>query len=330
MHILDRQFPHDDLRKAVRGGDHAVLTRVQTIRALARARAPEDHATFAAVLRDKGAAAGERAAAAAALAHLATEDAVAALVAATRDREPAVLAAVVTGLGWVGDASVLPALEKVSAREEGALGEVAMFARAFIAHRHDVAGHDLPLPPDDAYVEIPAGAAPVIFEAAPEEEAKECLDSLREQRLGFTVAEHPVHRITCHLGGWMLLVNRQALGTGAVDAVQERRTLFGVLARKRPDDEGYSAEFFVLTTPVGEGVYVFVTKLSGGIYWGGSGTVVGDALRVRIRALARSGALPASLHLTLDDEGPRLLDGVFDHSIHEGRAPRLSRRETVA
>jgi HEAT repeats len=323
VEILEERIVDDELREIAAGRREGRVPRARAVTALARARLPDGDRLLGAVLGDETAPTSVRAVAAAGLAHVATAKAVAALTAATRGTNPAVLAAAAAGLARVGDTSALAALVDMQNRTAGPLRQLAAFAAAVIAHRLGAEGHDLQPPGDAAYVEIPSGAPRPQVDELPDEEARECVGSLREERLGIEYAERPVYRITCDRGAWMLVFNRAVLEQGALTLLPQRKLVFSVLARKRPDASGYSAGCYVLTAPADpDRLHVFVPTVTGQLYWGGTARFEGDSVRAQIRALARSGALPVDLDIRVRGNRLELLHGLFDHTIHTGREPK--------
>jgi len=323
VEIFEERVVDDELREIAAGRREGRVPRARAVTALARARLPDSDRLLGAVLGDETAPASVRAVAAAGLAHLATAEAVAGLTAATRASNPAILAAAATGLARVGDTPALAALVDMQNRTAGPLRQLAAFAAAVIAHRLGVEGHDLRPPSDAAYVEIPSGVPRPQVDELPDEEARECVGSLREEPLGIEYAERPVYKITCDRGAWMLVFNRAVLEQGALTLLPQRKLVFSVLARKRADASGYSAGCYVLTAPAdSDSVHVFVPTVAGQLYWGGTARLEQDGVRARVRALARSGALPVDLDIRVRGDRVELLNGSFDHTIHIGREPK--------
>lgn len=321
--ILEERVVDDEVREIAAGRREGRIPRVRAVSALARARLPESGRILVSTLGDETAPVSVRVVAAAGLAFLATPEAVAALITATRAANPAILAAAATGLARVGDTPALAALVDMQNRTIGPLRQLAVFAATVITHRLGIEGHDLRPPSDDAYVEIPSGASRPEINELPDEEARECLGSLREETVGIEYAERPVYKITCDRGAWILVFNRTMLEQSVLTLLPQRKLIFGVLARKRPDASGYGAGCYVLTAPAAPNrIHMFVPTVTGQLYWGGTARLEEDSVRARIRALARSGALPVDLDIRMRGELLELQNGLFDHTIHTGREPK--------
>lgn len=321
LEFLAEQAIDEEVLEIADGRREGRLQRHRAIALLARSRPVDGDQRFGRILDDETAETAVRVAAAKALAYLATPEAVAKLVQATRLAGPAILAAVVTALAQVGTQAALPPLVELQSRSGPFIRRQAAFAATLIAHRLDVSGHDWPLPPDDSFLPVPAEAPRVRVINSPND-GSACVQSLRHQSLKVEFAERPIYEIVCDRGSWLLVLTRQTDQAGRVEATLRRKSLMGVLVRRLSDGSGYRVGCYILTAPAPpHGLNILIPAVTSELYWGGKGSVQDGELHARLQAVAGSGALPIDLVVRMRQDEIEFPFGSFDHSILMGREP---------
>jgi len=296
------------------------------IRELARTRAPEAEPTLVELLAAEAEPAPVRSAAAAGLTYLATPAAVNALTAATSVRDPAVLAAVLFGLERLGGEEAF-ARTSALAGEDSPAREQADFTANLIAYRLGKSEPAIAFPEDGAFVEVSDRAeAAAVAEASPELAEASVRWLREEERPGIEPADQPVYELVCHLGSWIVVLNKEVLAAGVTDLVLARKAIVGVLLRPLLDGPGFALGCYVLTQPGPRGrVEVLIARVFGGLVWAGSGLIKDGALHAHLRTVRDTPGLPVDAELALFDSGRvEFIHVLFDSTIRRSREPKLT------
>ena len=204
-----------------------------------------------------------------------TRAALAALIAQTTIGDEYVLTGVLKALGRIGDASALPAIERVMKTATGIAAAQAALAAAFIAHRLNLPGHALPLPSSSDYVvdtKAPKDGGPpsdcgrLRVTLANASDAELCLRSLARRPFAVELLESPMYEIRCERNIWMIALNRDAGEKGAIDGLTAHKRLLAVIARRDPNTGLYAAAFLVFTAPdAAGGAHVLIHRVDGAL-----------------------------------------------------------------
>ncbi|MGH9875744.1 MAG: HEAT repeat domain-containing protein [Pyrinomonadaceae bacterium] len=280
------------LRDAVAGKDVG-FSRQGAMAGLLASDFPNKDHDFAAVLENEQEAPRIRYLAAVTLAKVETPAAQDLLIRSLRIRDQRVRAGVLVGLGRIGDQAALEAIErqKDNSRE-------AHFAAALIAHRIGAVGHDLPVPEDRNFVDLPANVGrPVQWERPAPSDVEVCLRSLVSDPFGVRFAEDPAYQIRCGNRFLMALFNRELVAGDTLRIVRERKTIAGVVALRNETNGLYSVSLLLLTSPDPKtrGINLLLHQTKGQLAYGARVRVREDAAEFSIRALPRPGAIPVQV-----------------------------------
>ncbi len=227
------------------------------------------------------------------------------LEAARAVRDQAAMVGVVKGLGRTGDERALRMIEQVSAEASEPLARQAKFAAALLSYRLDLPGHDLEPPRE--LLELPPEEGEPVRIAAPElEEARLCLDSLAAEPFGIQLGAESLQQLDCEHNRWMLLLNEEFTGDGALDRLRERKALLGVIASKSSESGSYSVIFTILTAASEERdkVRLSLTRTTGELGYSGEVSLSGRGpARFGLNSVAQPGIFGLRAEGTFDAAG---------------------------
>src|SRR5262245_37191303 len=188
------------LRQAVAGKD-ASIPRPAAMALLLKSDFVNKDDDFAAVLSNEQEPSRIRYLAAVMLAKVATPLAREILVRNLRVGDQRVRAAVLSGLGRIGDGASLNAISRL-----GDDSAEARFAATLIACRYGQKGHDPPLPDENSFLRVSANVArPMQWQRAAPSQVELCIRSLAGDPFGIAFAEEPSYEIRCGEHVFMLL-----------------------------------------------------------------------------------------------------------------------------
>ncbi len=257
------------------------------------------HLDFRSVLESSGESRTMRYFAALYLGRIDTREAVAVLEQNLQIEDELVLGRVLRSLARIGDVESLRRIGEIRPRLHGWIAEEASWAARLLAHRHGVAGHEVPMPGDEAYLELGARAsrALAVREATAAEKAA-LRKSGEVEPLGMSIAWDHVHHVQCGRRAMLLALNGR---------VMERRTggdedgscaLAGIIARRQDYDEAYAVSYFMLTCAslARGGLNLTLWTTNGRLVLAGIASAEGGEVRFAIRGVGdRYGALPADV-----------------------------------
>lgn len=301
------------LRDAVAGKD-VDWPRAHAMTRLLESDFPNKHRDFERVLANEADKPEARHLAALHLGMIDTRAALDALIAQTTIGDEYVLTGVLKALGRIGDASALPAIERVLKKTAtGTAATQAAFAAAFIAHRLNLPGHALPLPSSSDYVVDtraakdggpPSDCGRLRVTLANAADAELCLRSLSRRPLAVELLESPMYEMRCGRNIWMIALNRDTGERGAIDGLTARKMLLAVIARRDPDTGLYAAAFLVFTAPdASGGAHLLIHRVDGGLISAGHLRVHDDCGEFALRPV----------------KGPRPYTIWFEGELHPGR-----------
>jgi hypothetical protein len=261
--------------------------------------------------------------AAAILGRINTPEAEKILIRSSQVRDSNILASVVTALGRIGGETALKAVVEAQGYAIEPASSLARFAAALISYRLGLEGNDLPVPRGDEYMERASGAThPVEITHAEEGEARACLQSLAMEPFGVEFSNQNLYQVRCERNSLMLLLNRDFTGQDAIRKLQERKALFGVVARKNPTMDSYSISFLVLTSPSGQAHsnHIWINRSTGEPAFHGTAQLIRDKAEFEISTLAGPGAFSVRFEGTFDGHTFKFrtaLSGLFGEKPRE-------------
>jgi hypothetical protein len=281
------------LRDAVAGKD-VDWPRAHAMTRLLESDFPNKHRDFERVLANEADAPEARHLAALHLGMIDTRAALDVLIAQTAVRDEYVLIGVLKALGRIGDASALSAIERVLKTVTGTAAAQAALAAAFIAHRLNLPGHALPLPPStdcglDTGTPMNGGQPPdcgrLRVTVANASDAELCLRSLARRPLAVELLESPMYEMRCGRNIWMIALNRDAGEKDLIHRLSSQKMLVAVVARRDRDTGLYAAAFLVFTTPDADGAHILIHRVDGGLISAGFARTSGDNAEFALRPL---------------------------------------------
>jgi hypothetical protein len=281
----------ENLVDLVTGKDRR-FSRSQAMMLLSALDAPQKHSAFEAVLSNEAEAPELRYEAALHLGRLKKVEAIAALTRNSNAKDPLALRGIVKALGMVGDESAVPALEKIEKESRGFVSKLASFSAAVIAHRHNLAGHDLSVPDPKTSLKLPAArTAPIKFTAASRIELQRCIESVSDSPFGVSIDGEFGYKVSCGKRRLIVLWDRKIVATKAVK-VKARKALPAVIAAHNPENDSYSIAYIVLTAPVMNSarINLWFARTNGEIVFSGRAISVGEGYNFEVRATPRASA----------------------------------------
>jgi hypothetical protein len=286
--------------------------RAGAIMTIVRGRLPEAESLLRSIAADQTVPREPRAAAVRALAQLRPPGVLPDLVAATRAPDPAVAAVALDALARLGGEAELRVVAEIRDRG-GPLGARAALAAQVISHRLGLPGGDVPMPPEEALLEVEAPDGAIVVDPLEPADAAALASTLREDDLPLDYSVEAAYRVTCDRGSRYLALNGAVLAGDPVATVSGRKTLLGVLARQVRPDPRYMVESFVFTRPAEGSVEITVVAVTGKLIWAGRGAASPSTLQCRLRTVRGAPDLRVGVDVTLDRQGVRLGPGSFAH-----------------
>ncbi len=226
-----------------------------------------------------------------------TPEAVDILIRNSQTQNQNVLAAIMKGLGRIGDQRALSAIMRVANRAGGAASQ-AEFAAGLISHRFGLVGNDLRIPVASEYLPPPRGTTSQIRVAAPPEtEVEIYLRSLVSQPFGIEHDLNHLYQFQCERNRLMLAFNQAFTNSDAIQALQVRKTLLGVIATRNEETESYSMAYLLLTSPTAQANIsnLLIHRSTGDLVFSGTAQVKGSNADFSIRSISRPGAFSVDI-----------------------------------
>lgn len=311
------------LRAVVAGHDRS-LPRDVAMTLLVASDLPTRHRDLKAVLSDEQESPAMRYLAAINLGRVGTPEAVEALIRSSNTRDEAALEGIITALGYIGGISALEVISEFKRHGAKFVAARAEFAAALISHRLGLDGNDLPVYDRESYLAILGAARPFRITAAGAAAAELCLRSLADQPFGVEFAERPMYQIRCERNALMIVFNRVLIGGEAIQMLRERKTLWGVIARRSEQTGLYSAGHLILSSPAKEGdeINVLIHRLKGESAYAGTARVEGDRAWFTIGTISQPGAVAVMI------EGS-YRQGRLDITTSQSATYSLKKREPI-
>lgn len=179
------------------------------------------------------------------------------------------LLSVVKALGRVGGREDLGKVTAIRDRATGILKTQASFAATMISYRFGMEGNVLPAP--TRLARLPAGPRlPLQFRKPPQQEIDLFNRTMAEEPCGIEWAAQSLQTFQCPGGHWMIALNNEVFAGDALQLLGGRKTMLGVLAAKREEDERYSPSYFLFSHPHERGIQLTLTRVTGDLAWAGT------------------------------------------------------------
>ena len=310
----------EELKRSVAGAERWPL-RLRALARLAATDFPGKEEFFGSLLESEKEPPQVRGAAAGWLGRSGTHGALERLVGATRTADPRVLVPVLTALGHTGGIEALDALRTVLARSAGPTARLARFAAALIAHRHGLAGPDLPATGE--LLPAPAAGRSIEFRRASAEEAAASLRALAREPLGIEYARDGAYHVRCGRSERMILLNREFARPGAAQKLSERKSFIGVVADRDVERGAYFTALLLLSSPLAgtREIGIQLCRPSGEPVLAGSASIAGGKARFQVRAVPRPGGQPVQIDGKFGGDTLEVTTAVAGGAVTPGRAP---------
>ena len=321
---LVADFPSARLRDVVMGKDKT-FPRVHAMNLWFDSDFPNKHRDLEAILDNAAEPPRIRYVAAELIGRIDSAASRAILLKSLADKDPSVLEAVITALGYTGGRAELEAIRRIRAAASGVVARRAAMSCVIISYRLGLEGDDLKPSPESDFIPLLAGAArPIQIEPADPEDAAACLRNLRWQPLAIEYDERAVHTIRCGKIVSRLLLNREFSIGHQFSKLAERKALLGVLAGRNDSTrvDFLSALMFSAPSQPRGTIDLFILKNSGTRVFSGRGTIENDAINFQLRAVTRPGGFAATIPGELQAGGRmKFTEATGSLFVQERRAP---------
>jgi HEAT repeats len=256
-----------------------------------------------------------------------TPEAIDILIGNSQTRDQNVLAAIMKGLGRIGDERALPAIVRVKNSATGKAVSQAAFAAGLLSHRFGLAGNDLRVPVASEYLPPPSGTTSQVRVATPPEtEVEVYLRSLALQPFGIQQDVNRLYQIQCGRNNFMLAFNEAFTRSDTVRAMQVRKTLIGVIATKNEETESYSTAYLLLASPAAQAnvLDLLIHRSTGELIFGGTAQIKGSRVEFSIRSISRPGAFSVDIAGSFEAGSLQLSTAQSGTIAQERRRPNTS------
>jgi hypothetical protein len=235
-----------------------------------------------------------------------------------------VLTTVMKGLGRIGSENALEAIARVRDRTTGVAAFQAEFAAALISYRFGLSSNDLRVPDNSEYLQLASDTNRSFQVAKPsEDEAQSCLQSLANQPFGIQYSENGLYQIQCGRNNWMLILNQAFANQDAIQILQSRKALPGVIAAKYEETGLYSTAFLLFTSPTEQPsiLNLLVHRSTGEQVFGGTVKVEGGKADFSIRSVSRPGGFPVNVEGSFEGGNLNFETTLSGTQVQERRHP---------
>jgi hypothetical protein len=294
-----------DLIRDALAGRNPSIPRKRAVQLLQAVNIPEKIQEYQNLLENEDESSDIRYLAAVGLYKVNTPEAIEILIKNSQMRDQRVLTAIMKGLGRIGDQGALPAIIRVANSSGGAASQAA-FAAGLISHRFGLVGNDLRIPVASEYLSPPRDTTSQIQIAAPSEtEIEVYSQSLVSQPFGIQYDFNHLYQLQCGRNRLMLAFNQEFTNSDAIQALQVRKTLLGVIATRNEETASYSMAYLLLTSPAQANIpNLLIHRSTGELIFSGTAQVKGSSAEFSIRSISRPGAF--SVDITGSFEAGRL------------------------
>jgi HEAT repeats len=256
-----------------------------------------------------------------------TPEAIEILIGNSQTRDQNVLAAIMKGLGRIGDERALPAIVRVKNSATGRAASQAAFAAGLLSHRFGLAGNDLRVPVASEYLPPPGGTTSQVRVATPPEtEVEVYLRSLVLQPFGIQQDVNHLYQIQCGRNNFMLAFNEAFTHPDTARTIQVRKTLLGVIATKNEETESYATAYLLLTTPAAQAnvLDLLIHRSTGELIFSGTAQIKGSSAEFSIRSISRPGAFSVDIAGSFEVGRLQLTNAQSGTIVQERRRPNTS------
>lgn len=306
----------ENLVDLVTGKDRR-FSRSQAMLLLRASDAPDKHLAFESVLGDQEEVPEVRYEAALHLGRLKSVAAMDTLIRNSTTQDPLALRGIAKALGLVGNASALPALTSIENSSSGTVSKLARFSAALIAHRHNLAGHDLPVPDPRNNLKLSGERnGPIKLRPAKQEELERCLKAISEEPYGISIDTKTADTLICGKRRFLVLFDRR-IAAARVLKVKNRKALPAVIAAHNVENDSYSIAYLVLSSPArtGDRIDLLLARTNGDIAFSGRAVSDGEGFKFEVSATPRPGGHAVSLKGEVKASKLSLSEGLSSLSV---------------
>jgi len=150
-----------------------------------------------------------------------------------------------------------------------------------------------------------ASARPFRVRPAAPELAAQCLRSLGDERCGLDLAPEPMYEVHCGRRRWMILLDRDVLAGGGIDALAHGRSAPAAVASHDEQTGAWSISYLALSEPGADAgqVLISIFRTTGRLAFGGAARVAAGRASFFLHACSRPGAFAVAVEGRLDPRG---------------------------
>jgi hypothetical protein len=231
------------------------------------------------------------------------------------DHDPRVAAAAVTALGRKGTMKAITVVEPLIISDDPVLSSRAIFAAALLAHRFQIAGHDLSAHIDAKFLTLPAQTRPIKIQPISANDSAAVRITLEQVAIPFE-SNNNAWDVVCGGRRYMILVDRAVAKIRDVASFMQAKQYVGQLAFQNPTNGTFSPGLAILLTPTEtNSAALGLYRVDGTLVLGGEGRFDSGRMAFTLAATDRPGAAPVQIQ---GYYGPYGL--VVDTAVSAGRA----------
>ena len=211
---------------------------------------------------------------------------------------------VLKSLGQIGSQESLERLNRLRPGNFEFVKKQHNFARALIAHRHNLPGEYLPFrkgltrkrTKDTELIEL------TLHPLAPRQ-VRHNAARRRGSAYGITLSSRRGFELTAGKARWGLFLNELLDQEGLFSLVRQRKLITGILSRWDDLTDGFSTQYVILTDPKEAATEIMVVRSDGEIVYTGQADVQGGLISFAMSDVKRPGTAPTSVRGTLTERG---------------------------
>jgi hypothetical protein len=247
---------------------------------------------------------------------------------------PLIRRTVLGSLGRLGNRHTLAWLDEW--RETRDMHRTLQWARALIAYRHGLPGHELRAPRSAVEMGVRADEAEriVVRQASHRDTARITKELSEDVPGGISLAGTDALRLACGPRRYIYLWNNAVLGDDLAERLQQKKALAGVLAElfaEKSSPGTWAVKYMILTHPRRRpaGFVILGTTRGGTVTYRGSAIVEADAVSLSLSAVSVPGAVPLEISGTV--RGSRIaVESAVSGVLRRGKlVPRVVKSQRI-
>ncbi len=183
---------------------------------------------------------------------------------AVKVSDPVALKAVVKGLARLGNEKDLEILAAVArSTHDDYVKRQASFGSSLLSYRLGIKGNELAMPKNflkmadfkSLAIDIKSPTAKVVTQ---------CLDALKQEVIGIGLSKDSMIQLDCFNRTSFIIQNANLKEKSNWKAMQEQKTLYGIMASRISEHENYTGSAWIFTTPAGpKKLEILITRMTG-------------------------------------------------------------------